>query len=242
MDLAIDKTTQDSGPNPGTTRLTATTLLVNELYRSIQGESSYAGWPCSFVRLTGCPLRCVWCDSAFAFTGGRRMSLDEIMQQVAALGLPLVEVTGGEPLAQPGCLELLRRLCDGGYQVLLETSGALDITPVDPRVIKIVDVKCPGSGEAQSNRWENLARLAPRDELKFVLAGRQDYEWACGILKEYGFDKESGLDAPRPIHFSPVHGALRADELAAWILQDALPVRLQLQLHKILWPDRTQGV
>lgn len=212
------------------------TLLVSELYRSIQGESTHAGRPCSFVRLTGCPLRCVWCDSTFAFQGGRRMALEEIMAEVAALGLPLVEVTGGEPLAQPGCLRLLTELCDAGYEVLLETSGALDIAPVDPRVRRIVDVKCPESGESAANRWENLALLGPRDELKFVLAGRKDYEWARAVVRE------RGLAGARLILFSTVFGSLAPAELAGWILEDRLDVRLQLQMHKILWPDKSQGI
>jgi 7-carboxy-7-deazaguanine synthase len=212
------------------------TLLVSELYRSIQGESTFAGRPCAFIRLTGCPLRCAWCDSAFAFTGGRRLALAQVLDEVGALGLPLVEVTGGEPLAQPGCLGLLGALCDSGYEVLLETSGALDIAPVDARVVKIVDIKCPGSGEEAANRWENLARLGPRDELKFVLAGRADYDWARAILERHQ------LGLPRPIHFSPVFGAVEPAQLAEWILRDALPVRLHLQLHKLVWPGRTREV
>lgn len=212
------------------------TLLVSELYRSLQGESTYAGRPCAFVRLTGCPLRCVWCDSTFAFQGGRRMTLEAILAEIGALGMPLVEVTGGEPLAQPNCPRLLRELCDAGYEVLLETSGALDVGPVDPRVIKIVDVKCPGSGEAGANRWENLALLAPHDELKFVLASRADYEWARGVIRE------RGLEGTRPLLLSTVFGALAPAELAAWILEDRLNVRMQLQLHKILWPGQTKGI
>lgn len=212
------------------------TLLVSELYRSLQGESTYAGRPCAFVRLTGCPLRCVWCDSTFAFQGGRRLTLEEILAEVAALGLPLVEVTGGEPLAQPNCLRLLTELCNAGYEVLLETSGALDVGAVDPRVVKIVDVKCPGSGEAAANRWENLAVLAPHDELKFVLAGRGDYEWARDVIRERGLEKTHTM------LFSTVFGALDPAQLAAWILEDRLHVRMQLQLHKILWPGQTQGI
>jgi 7-carboxy-7-deazaguanine synthase len=219
-----------------TTPKKAPTLLISELYGSIQGESTFAGRPCGFVRLTGCPLRCVWCDSTFAFQGGRRMPLDAVLAEVAALGLPLVEVTGGEPLAQPGCLRLLEELCDAGYEVLLETSGALDITPVDPRVVKIVDVKCPGSGEVESVRWENLERLGPRDELKFVLAGRADYEWARALIRD------RALEGTRPLLFSTVFGSLAPVDLAAWIMKDHLNVRLQIQLHKILWPGQTQGI
>jgi 7-carboxy-7-deazaguanine synthase len=211
--------------------------MVNELYASIQGESTYSGRPCVFVRLTGCPLRCSWCDSAYAFQGGERMALEEILARVSELGLRLVEVTGGEPLVQPGCLELLTRLCDTGYEVLLETGGALDVSGVDARVVKIVDVKCPGSGEAAANRWANMDLLGPRDELKFVLAGREDYDWACGVLEEYGLE-----GAVRPIHFSPVHGRLEPAELARWILEDRLTVRLHLQWHKRIWPGLDRGI
>lgn len=213
------------------------TLLVNELYRSIQGESTWAGLPCAFVRLTGCPLRCVWCDTEYAFTGGRRLSIEEILSEIAYMDVPLVEVTGGEPLAQPGCLPLLKALCDAGFTVLLETSGALDVAPVDPRVVKIMDLKCPGSGEVEANRWENLDHLGPRDEIKFVLADRRDYEWARDVIRDRRL-----ADSGRPLLFSPVHASLNPADLAAWILEDALPVRLQLQLHKYLWPDKTKGV
>jgi 7-carboxy-7-deazaguanine synthase len=164
------------------------------------------------------------------------MAVDEILAAVAALGVPLVEVTGGEPLAQPNCLRLLHELCEAGYEVLLETSGALDVAAVDPRVAKIVDVKCPGSGEAAANRWENLAHLTPRDELKFVLAGREDYEWARAVVRD------RALEGRHPLLFSTVFGSLAPPDLAAWILEDRLNVRLQLQLHKILWPGQTQGI
>jgi 7-carboxy-7-deazaguanine synthase len=248
----------------------AAALLVSELYRSIQGESTYAGRPCTFVRLTGCPLRCAWCDSAYAFQGGERLALADVMARVRALGVNLVEVTGGEPLAQPGCLPLLRALCDEGFEVLLETSGALDVAPVDPRVVKIVDIKCPGSGEVEANRWENLGALGPRDELKFVLSDRADYAWAREILSSSKFQVSSfkldagdskpesrkpaprtqnlelgtwNLELPRrPIHFSPVHGQLDPAHLASWILEDGLDVRVQIQLHKYLWPNQTRGV
>lgn len=218
-------------------KLDERTLLVNELYRSLQGESTWAGLPCAFVRLTGCPLRCTWCDTEYAFTGGRRMSIEEILSEVAYMDVPLVEVTGGEPLAQPGCPPLLKSLCDAGFTVLIETSGALDVGPVDPRVIKIMDLKCPGSGEVESNRWENLEKLGPRDEIKFVIADRRDYEWAREVVRERRLD-EGG----RALLFSPVHGSLDTADLAAWILEDALPVRMQLQLHKLIWPDKTRGV
>lgn len=225
-----------ASPQSRESSATARELLVSELYRSIQGESSYAGLPCAFVRLTGCPLRCVWCDSEFAFTGGSRMSIEEIVSEVAHMGLRLVEVTGGEPLAQPGCRALLCALCDGGYEVLLETSGALEIGDVDPRVVKIVDVKCPGSGEESSNLWSNLDRLGPRDELKFVLADRNDYEYARGVIRGRGLEERGGL------LLSAVQGRLDPADIAAWMLEDGLKARLQVQLHKILWPGRERGV
>lgn len=211
-------------------------LLVSELYCSIQGESSYAGLPCAFVRLTGCPLRCTWCDSEYAFQGGRRISIEEIVSEVAFMGVRLVEVTGGEPLAQPQCIPLLRALCDAGFEVLLETSGSLDISDVDARVVKIVDVKCPGSGEEAANRWENLEVIGERDELKFVLADRRDYDWAKDVLQE------KGLEAREGVLFSAVHGRVDPAQIAAWIIEDGLNVRLQIQLHKILWPDEDRGV
>lgn len=211
-------------------------LKIHELYRSIQGESSHVGRPCTFVRLTGCQMRCVWCDSAHAFYEGSWQTVDELVAEVASLGCPLVEVTGGEPLLQPAVHALMTRLCDAGHEVLLETGGGLDITRVDPRVKRIVDVKCPGSGEADSNRWANLDHLRPGDELKFVLAGREDYEWARRVVAERALAQRC------PIHFSPVWGALDPAELAAWILADRLPVRLGLQLHKLLWGAEARGV
>jgi 7-carboxy-7-deazaguanine synthase len=179
----------------------------------------------------------VWCDTTYAFTGGERMTIDDVIRRVDELRSPLVEVTGGEPLAQPGCLELLERLCNEGYEVLLETSGALDISRVDPRVVKIVDVKCPGSGESESNRWENLAALTARDELKFVIADRRDYEWARGVLANRKLASLCSV-----IHFSPAHKLIDPTRLAGWIRDDLLPVRLQLQLHKYLWPGEERGV
>jgi 7-carboxy-7-deazaguanine synthase len=221
-------------PTP-TTLASSNTLLLSELYPSIQGESTYAGVPCGFIRLTGCPLRCVWCDTTYAFTGGERMTIREILREVAGWGVRHVEVTGGEPLAQPECAELLRALCDAGYEVLLETSGAIDVSGVDERVIKIVDVKCPGSGEAEANRWENLGALGPRDEIKFVLADRADYEFARRVIADRGLEG-------RTILLSPVHGKLDPAQVAGWILEDRLPVRLQIQLHKYLWPGVSKGV
>lgn len=214
-----------------------TTFMVNELYASIQGESTYAGRPCSFVRLTGCPLGCAWCDSEFSFGGGRRMGMDEIVQEVKKLGLPLVEVTGGEPLAHPGCGELLTRLCDEKFTVLLETSGTFDVSAIDPRVIKILDIKCPGSGMAEKNIWENLDHLTAADELKFVLLDRADYDWARGIIKRYAVLRDG-----RPVLFSPVHGLLAPGELGEWIVADRLAARVQIQLHKYMWPGKTRLV
>ncbi len=204
-------------------------MIINEVFHSLQGESSRVGLPTVFVRLTGCPLRCTWCDTEHAFSGGERRSIPEILAQVATWGTRFVCVTGGEPLAQKSCLPLLTALCDAGYDVSLETSGALDISGVDPRVSRIVDLKAPASGESERNLWDNIPHLASRDELKFVLANRADYEWAKGIVAELGLDKRC------PVLFSPVQGDLAPSDLAEWILADRLPVRFQLQLHKLLW-------
>ena len=204
-------------------------LKVSEIFFSLQGEATRAGLPTVFVRLTGCPLRCVWCDSEHSFTGGKRMSQPQVIEAVAHYGARQVCVTGGEPLAQKACLPLLSALCDAGYDVSLETSGALDIGDVDPRVSRIVDLKAPGSGESAKNRWQNLALLTPRDELKFVLADRADYEWARETVREHH------LDAICPVLFSAVQGELQPTDLAEWILSDHLNVRFQMQLHKLLW-------
>lgn len=214
------------------------TLRVSEIFHSLQGESTRVGLPTVFVRLTGCPLRCVWCDTTYAFSGGETLPLTTILDRVAAFNCKTVCVTGGEPLAQPGCLPLLTALCDAGHSVSLETSGALDISAVDPRVSRIVDLKTPDSGEVEKNRWENLAHLRSTDELKFVLASRADYDWAKGILSGRG--EKSALARRHlaeicPVLFSPVADRLPPAQLAEWILQDRLPVRFQLQLHKILW-------
>ncbi len=204
-------------------------LKVSEIFFSLQGEASRAGLPTVFVRLVGCPLRCVWCDTEYAFTGGQNISLAEIVSEIAQYGTPRVCVTGGEPLAQKACLSLLVALCDAGHDVSLETSGALDIAGVDVRVSRIVDLKAPGSGEFDRNRWENLALLTARDELKFVLKNRADYEWARDIIRE------RRLDELCPLLFAPVQGGLEPKILADWILADRLPVRFQVQLHKLLW-------
>ena len=209
-------------------------LRVTEIFHSIQGESSRVGLPTIFVRLTGCPLRCVWCDTDYAFSGGEPLALADILQRVAAFDCKTICVTGGEPLAQKNCLPLLAALCDAGYSVSLETSGALDIGDVDPRVARIVDLKAPGSGEAAKNRWENLDLLTAGDELKFVLASREDYDWAVSACRQRRlFDR-------CPVLFAPVQGQLDPAQLAQWILDDRLPVRFQLQLHKVLW-DNAKG-
>lgn len=204
-------------------------LRISEIFHSIQGESTRAGVPTVFVRLTGCPLRCVWCDTEYAFSGGRSTSLTEILDQVTGFGCRTVCVTGGEPLAQPGCLVLLRALCDAGHDVSLETSGAIDLSGIDERVSKIMDIKAPGSGEAGKNRWENLASLGARDEIKFVLDSASDYAWATEVLERHQ------LSAICTVLFSPVQGRLDPKQLAEWILRDSLRVRFQLQLHKLLW-------
>jgi 7-carboxy-7-deazaguanine synthase len=206
-------------------------LLVSEVFYSLQGETSRMGLPTVFVRLTGCPLRCTWCDTEYAFTGGRRMSLAAILDAVAGYGVRRVCVTGGEPLAQKNCRPLLVSLCDAGHDVSLETSGALDIGGIDPRVSRIVDLKAPGSGETERNRWQNIPLLTFRDELKFVLAGRADYEWAKQAIDSHRLEPRCA------ILFSPVQDALDPRELAEWILADRLPVRLQLQLHRLLWSN-----
>lgn len=211
-------------------------LRIHEIFHSLQGESTYAGRPCVFVRLTGCQMRCVWCDTEYAFYEGRWMELDEVLAQVERFGCPLVEVTGGEPLLQPAVHELMRRLADAGHEVLLETGGGFDISIVDPRVRRILDVKCPGSGEAANNFWPNLGELRPTDELKFVLADRSDYEWALEVIAE------RELAGRCPIHFSPVWGRLDPAELAGWMLADGVPARLTLQQHKILWGADARGV
>jgi 7-carboxy-7-deazaguanine synthase len=241
------------------------TIVVHEIYLSLQGESTWAGLPCVFIRLTGCNLRCSYCDTAYAFTGGQRQELSDVLAQVHSLakpyatgrpGLqkPLVELTGGEPLLQKGCLPLMTQLCNAGYTVLIETSGACDIAPVDPRVHRIMDLKCPSSGEVQRNRWENLPHLRPSDEIKFVIGTREDYAWAreqldqyaladrCPILFSWVSPLELGQQHPslRPVP-ADARSLSRADLVAA-ILADHLPVRFQLQMHKFIWPPDARGV
>ena len=206
-------------------------LRITEIFHSIQGEADAIGWRSVFVRLTGCPLRCVWCDTEYSFYGGGWHAIDEIMAEVATHGARHVCVTGGEPLAQKRCLILLRRLCDAGYEVSLETSGALDVSAVDPRVRKVMDLKAPGSGESKRNLWSNLDHLLPHDQIKIVIASREDYEWSCAMLVEHKLADRC------MVLFSPVHGAVEPRVLAEWILADKLDVRFQMQLHKLLWND-----
>jgi 7-carboxy-7-deazaguanine synthase len=213
------------------------TLVIHEIYRSIQGETSFVGRPCTLVRLTGCNLRCRWCDTPQAFQGGKRLPRAQVLEQALALGTELVLVTGGEPLLQPGCRPLLSELCDAGRTVLLETSGERDIAGIDPRVHRIVDLKAPGSGECARNRWENLADLSARDQLKLVLADRADYEWARELVQ-----RERLAERVAEVLLSPVHGELEPQALVAWALEDGLRVRVQLQLHKYIWGRDAQGV
>lgn len=211
-------------------------MRITEIFYSLQGESSFVGQPCVFVRLTGCPLRCTWCDTAYSFYGGTEMTRDEILARVEAYGCRVVEVTGGEPLAQPEAWPLMGALCEAGYTVLLETSGAVALGDLDPRVRVILDVKCPGSGMADRMHWDNLAVLKPTDEVKFVLKDRADYEWARQVVTE------RTLSTRFPVHFSPVFGVLELRPLAEWILADRLPVRAQVQLHKLIWSPDLHGV
>lgn len=211
-------------------------LVVDEIFHSIQGESSFSGRPCVFVRLSACNLRCTWCDTAYAFTGGHPMPIDGILDAVAAFRCGLVEVTGGEPLLQAGCHDLLTALCDAGYAVLLETGGSLPVGDVDRRVHRIVDVKCPGSGMAEKNLWSNLDLLTERDEVKFVLADRKDFDWAMDVVARYR------LSARTHVLCAPVFGVLSPTDLAGWMLDAGVQGRLQIQLHKVLWDPQRRGV
>jgi 7-carboxy-7-deazaguanine synthase len=210
-------------------------LRITEIFHSIQGESTHAGRPCAFVRLTGCNLRCRWCDSEYTFTGGERMSIDDVVTQVKSYGCKLVEITGGEPLAQAESLDLIKRFCDDEFEVLIETSGSIDIAPVDRRATIILDIKCPGSGEVEKNHWENLQHLKPRDEIKFVIADRTDYDWARRVIEERNLNRWTVL-------FSPVWGEMNLQSLAEWMLADRVPARLQTQLHKHIWGAEARGV
>ena len=211
-------------------------MRVTEIFHSIQGESSFVGQPCVFIRLTGCPLRCTWCDTEYAFYGGSDQTIEDILAKVDAYGCRLVEVTGGEPLAQSDAFPLITKLCDRGYDVLIETSGAIDTAPVDARAHVILDVKCPGSGMSDRMHWPNLARLTRNDEVKFVLQDRSDYEWAREILAQHDVATRC------TVLMSPVFGSLDSRQLAEWVLADRLPVRLQLQLHKLIWAPDMRGV
>jgi 7-carboxy-7-deazaguanine synthase len=212
-------------------------LTVSEIYPSIQGESTHVGRPCVFVRLTACNLRCVWCDTPYAFTGGSKMTVDDVMAEVARHRVRLVEITGGEPLLQPEANALMARLLDEGYEVLLETGGHMPIDDVPENVVAIVDVKCPGSGEAAKMHWSNLDQLSPHDEVKFVIRDRADFEYAADVVERYALG-----DRVRAVLFSPVHGSLAPDVLARWILDERVPARLQLQAHKYIWSPETRGV
>ena len=212
-------------------------LTINEIFHSIQGESTHAGRPCVFVRLTACDLRCSWCDTTYAFHEGHKMSVDEVLRRVDAYGCDVVEITGGEPLLQKDVYPLMRQLLDRGRTVMLETGGHLSVEEVPEGVIRVIDVKCPGSGESARNHWENLDRLRPTDEIKFVVCDRADYEYAREIVERRRLLGRCGA-----VLFSPVHGVLDAKALAAWVLEDRLPVRVQLQIHKFIWDATTRGV
>jgi len=211
-------------------------LELTEIFKSVQGESTYMGLPCVFVRLTGCNLRCVWCDTAYAFQGGKKLSIDKILEEIKSHGIDLVEITGGEPLMQKEVFPLMDTLLKNNFRVMLETGGSLSIKDVPAEVIKIIDLKCPGSGEKDKNHWDNLNHLASTDEIKFVIADRADYEWSRSTLEKYELDKKSH------ILFSPVFEKLPLKNLTEWILEDNLPVRLQTQLHKHIWDKNAQGV
>jgi 7-carboxy-7-deazaguanine synthase len=213
-------------------------LRVTEIFRSIQGESTHAGRPCSFVRLTGCPMRCVWCDSEYTFTGGERMTIDDVLARVRSYGCRLVEVTGGEPLAQREGFTLIERLCDEGFEVLVETGGYVSTEGVDPRAAIVLDVKCPASGEEPRNHWPNLERLrAEKDEVKFVVADRKDWEYARGVIESYELERRA-----RAVLISPVWGEVNLQELADWISSSGMQVRMQLQMHKQIWGAEARGV
>lgn len=209
-----------------------TQLRITEVFYSLQGESLSVGCPTVFIRLTGCPLRCVWCDSAYAFNGGQMREVDDLLREAESYGAKYVCVTGGEPLAQPGVHDLLSKLCDKGYQVSLETSGALDVSAVDPRVVRVMDLKAPDSGEVERNRYENIQSMLPHDQIKFVIGSRRDFDWACMQM-----DQHQLADKVAAVLMSPVHNEVEPKELADWVLASKKPIRMQLQLHKYLWGE-----
>ncbi len=217
--------------------MSAPTLKINEIYQSIQGESSWAGWRCVFVRLSACDLRCSYCDTEYAFYEGKKRLVSEVIDEVLALDCPLVEITGGEPLLQKNVLPLMRELCDAGRTVLIETSGAHDISPIDPRVHRIMDLKTPDSGECARNLWSNIAHLEKRDEVKFVIGSREDYEWSRDRVREHDLAARCGC-----VLFSPIFDRIEPREIVEWIIEDKLPVRFQLQMHKFIWEPRARGV
>jgi 7-carboxy-7-deazaguanine synthase len=212
-------------------------LVVNEIFLSVQGESTHAGRPCVFVRLTACNLRCNYCDTEYAFYEGRRMTVAQIVEQVEGYGCPLVEITGGEPLLQKGVYQLCAALLQAGKQVMIETSGAIDVSRLDPRVVKIMDLKCPGSGEEKRNLWSNLRHLSAQDEVKFVISDRADYEWTRAVIAEHALERRVNA-----VLLSPAFGRIEAASLASWMLEDRLPARLQLQIHKYIWSPNARGV
>lgn len=228
-DAAASRTRVLEGRPPGT-------LLIHEIYRSLQGEGAHAGLPCVFVRLTACQLRCVYCDTPHAFNQGAPFTLDAVFNRVSEYGDNLVQITGGEPLLQPEIFPLMRKLADHGKTILLETSGALSVASVDPRVHIVLDLKTPGSGETAANDWTNLDHLKPTDEVKFVVCDRADFEWSIDVIRQYR------LHARTSVLFSPAFGAVEPADLAQWVLDTHLPVRMQLQLHKLLWGPNTRGV
>ena len=231
-----DSSSTRVGHLPEATSPSLLSLRATEIFHSIQGESTHVGRPCVFIRLTGCPLRCGWCDTEYAFYGGSEWSLSQLLEKVEAYGCPLVEVTGGEPLHQPATFHLISQLCDKGLEVLIETSGAIDIRPVDDRAQVILDVKCPGSDMMDRMHWPNLGQLASKDQAKFVIKDRADYEWATEIIAQYQLAQRC------PILMSPVFGELDLRALSEWVLQDGLPFRVQMQLHKMIWSPDTRGV
>lgn len=215
----------------------APTLKIHEIYESIQGESTWAGWRCVFVRLTACDLRCNYCDTAYAFYEGKKRTVDDVFAEVTAFDCPLVEITGGEPLLQKNVLTLMTRLCDAGKTVLIETSGAHDISPIDARVHRIMDLKTPGSGECARNLWSNIEHLNKGDEVKFVIGSREDYEWSREQVREHRLDQRCGC-----VLFSPIFGRIEPRAIVEWIMEDRLPVRFQLQMHKFIWDPKQKGV